>query len=223
MPIFKASKSYLNYDDILQLDCCFSVCHINYDNSPIFNKIDGKTVATESRKNSLSCIEKVNDVIGDLYEFNGTEKNYKSSDRISLWKVYWFEYINAFDNLIVSFPKSIATVYIGRHAIEIGLKYLLLKKIGKVVKEHDLGKLSKLLYSNYDIEDSYMKDVDTFCELYCKYIEGGNVEYFRYPEYKNNIFFAGNCLDINWISYNFMLVILKLIHFAGLDDEIKSH
>jgi len=28
--------------------------------------------------------------------------------------------IYAFNNLIVSFPKSIATVYISRHAIEIG-------------------------------------------------------------------------------------------------------
>ena len=26
--------------------------------------------------------------------------------------------------------------------------------------------------------------VNVFCEKFCKYIEGGNVEYFRYPEYK---------------------------------------
>lgn len=66
-----------------------------------------------------------------------------------------------------------------------------------------------------------MKYVNEFCEIFGKYIEGGNAEYFRYPDYKKNNFFAGNRLDIKWISYNFSLIILKLIHFADLDTKFK--
>ena len=130
------------------------------------------------------------------------------------------EYINAFDKLIELLPNSVVTTYVGRQAIEIGFKYLLLKKNGRIEATHDLGKLSKLLFTEYDINDSYMDWVETFCEKFCKYIEGGNVEYFRYPEYKKNSYFAGNRLDIEWISYNFVLIILKLIHFADLETEV---
>lgn len=210
----------LNYDDILQLDCGYSVCHINYGKSPKFGKEDGKFIAISSRKNSISSNEKNDDVIGFLNIFNGTEKNYNKNDRIALWKAYWIEYINAFNNLTICLPKSIVTVYVGRQAIEIGFKFLLLKKTGQVTKKHDLGVLSNMLYTNYDIKDNYMKDVDSFCKLFCDYIEGQNVEYFRYPEYKKNNFFDGNRLDIKWITHNFALIILKLIHFSNLDNEI---
>lgn len=53
-----------------------------------------------------------------------------------------------------------------------------------------------------------------------KYIEGGNPEYFRYPEYKSSQYFAGNCLDAKWLSYNFALILLKLLHLADLEKEI---
>ena len=69
----------------------------------------------------------------------------KKEDKILLWENYWLEYINAFDNLINILPNSIVTVYVGRHTIEIGIKYLLLKKIGYVKNEHNLGILSNLL------------------------------------------------------------------------------
>lgn len=114
----------------------------------------------------------------------------------------------------------LATIYVGRQAIEIGFKYLLLKKTGKINITHDLGELSALLFIEYDINESYMDWVDVFCEMFCKYIEGGNVEYFRYPEYKKNTYFAGNRLDIEWLSYNFALIILKLVHFADLDIQV---
>ena len=84
---------------------------------------------------------------------------------------------------------------------------------------HDLGELSNMFLTECNINDSYMDGVDVFCERFCEYIEGGNVEYFRYPEYKKNTYFAGNCLDIGWLSYNFALIILKLLHFADLDTE----
>lgn len=128
------------------------------------------------------------------------------------------EYINAFDKLINSLPDSVVTIFIGRQAIEIGFKYLLLKQNVQIPKTHNLEELSDCLYLNYNISNSYMNDVDSFC----KYIEGGNVEYFRFPEYKANTYFAGNRLDINWLSYNFALIILKLVHFANLESEMQE-
>lgn len=220
MNIFKMYKTELNHKEILQIDGAFSALHVNYNESPVFNGIDAKNIAIDSRKNSISSQNVIEDVLGNMKSFNGTEINYSRDDRILLWKSYWLEYINVFDKLIASMPKSIVTIYVGRQAIELGFKYLLLKKTEKIEKTHDLGKLSSLLYAEYSIEESYMKDIDSFCGLFCKYVEGDNVEYFRFPEYKKNAFFAGNCLDLEWISYNFALIILKLLHFANLDDEV---
>ena len=217
MNIFKSYKS--NYKDSIQVDGAFSATHINYGESPVFHGTDSTKMAEKSRKNSLSSMDSIKDLTAVVYSFNGTEQNYKMEDRVSLWKNYWLEYIDAFDKLTEILPDSVVTVFIGRHTVEIGLKYLLLKKTGKVEKSHDLGELSALLFSEYNIKANYMACVDGYCELYCEYIEGGNVEYFRYPEYKKNAYFAGNRLSISWLSYNFCLIILKLIHFDGLDSE----
>ena len=67
-----------------------------------------------------------------------------------------------------------------------------------------------------------MDGIEPFCKNYCSYIEGGNAEYFRFPQYRQDAYFAGNRLDIEWLSYNFALVLLKLIHFADLDEELKN-
>lgn len=210
----------LSYEDVLQLDGAFSVVHINYGKSPVFNGIDSKYMSKSSIKNHLLSLDHIENIDEYLYSFDGTEKDFNSNDRITLWKNYWMEYMNAFDKLIISLPSSVVTIYVGRQAIEIGLKYLLLKKNGQIKKTHDLEKLSNLLFSEYAIEDNYMNDVNKFCRLFCQYIEGGNVEYFRFPEYKKNTYFAGNRLDISWLSWNFALVLTKLIHFAGLDDKM---
>lgn len=162
MKLFKTFGNELSYKDILELDGAFSAAHINYGKSPIFNGIDSKDLAKISRKNSLSSEEKIEDVIGCICSFNGTEKDFKKSDRILLWKIYWMEYINAFDKLIDSLPNSVVTVYVGRQAIEIGFKYLLLIKTGQIDKTHDLEKLSNTLFSTYNISDSYMNGVDLF-------------------------------------------------------------
>jgi len=47
------------------------------------------------------------------------------------------------------------------------------------------------------------------------------IQNIRYPDYKKNTFFAGNNLDIKWISYNLSLIILKLIHFADLEAKFN--
>lgn len=219
MDIFQAIGENLNYNDTLQLDGAYSVAHINYGKSPQFNGVDSKNVAKNSRKNSLSSQEYIEDVLENLLVFNGTEKCYKKADRILLWKNYWLEYINAFDKLTNILPKSIVTAYIGRQAMELGFKYLLIKKniTEKDLKTHNLKVLSDLLWSEYLIDENYMEDIPDFCCAYCKMIEGENAEYFRYPEYNKSTYFAGNQLDIEWLSYNFTLIILKLLHFAGLE------
>lgn len=127
MVFFKPLGSEVSYKDVLQLDGAFSLLHINYDKSPIFNGVDSKNFSLNSRKNSLSSEEKIEDVISCIDFFDGTEKNFKKDDRISLWKNYWIEYINAFDKLVVLLPSSVVTIYLGRQAIEIGFKYLLIK------------------------------------------------------------------------------------------------
>lgn len=205
------SNNNINYNNQLQLDSTFFKNHINYNKKVIFNN---KSINNIDNKVS-------NDYnVNDIYLYDGTEDNLNKKDRILLWKNYWLEYINSFINLTKVLPHSITTIYVGRHAIELGIKYLLLKKTKTIIKSHDLKELSNKLYLEYNIKDDYMKDIDTFCKLFSKYIESGNVEYFRFPEYKSNKYFAGNILDIQWISYNFSLILLKLIHFAGLDDEI---
>ena len=209
----------LSYDGILQVDGAFSVAHINYGQSPRFNGVDAKNIAKESRRNSISSLEKVDNVFDCLQLFNGTEKYYSRNDQVLLWRLYWDEYMNVFDRLTELLPSSIVTIYIGRQAIEIGLKYLLLLKTGKISKTHDLGELSIELTKVYNPEDSryaFLKWIDIFCLNYCKYIEGENPEYFRYPEYKNNAYFAGNRADIGWISYNFALILIKLAHLEKL-------
>lgn len=74
-----------SYDDILQVDGAFSVAHINYGQSPRFNGVDAKNVAKESRRNSISSLEKVDNVCDCLRLFNGTEKDYSRSDQVLLW------------------------------------------------------------------------------------------------------------------------------------------
>lgn len=220
MNIFKNLGKDLSYEDLIQLDGASAVAHINYNKSPIFNGVDGKDIAKKSRKNSLSSVEQIKNITECIFSFNGTEKDFKKDDRILLWKSYWLEYINAFDKLTTLLPDSIVTIYVARQSVELGLKYLLFKKTGKITKTHDLEELSSLLDSEYNINDEYMAEVSPFCRIFSNYIEGGNVEYFRFPEYNGNEYFAGNRLDIQWLSYNFALIILKLIHFANLDDEI---
>lgn len=220
MQFFKTLGTKLSYNDILQIDGAFSVTHINYGESPVFCGVDSKTLAKDSRKDILPSKEKITDVTEMIELFDGTEKDLKKEDQISLWESYWMEYIHAFDKLASLLPKSVVTVNIGRHAIEIGFKFLLLRKNGEIPLTHDLEKLSDSLFDEYKIDDSYMQFVDVFCRKYCKYIEGGNAEYFRYPEYKKNKYFAGNNLDIKWLTYNFALIILKLLHFSHLDVDV---
>ena len=223
MALFSSFGESLSYQSVLQLDGAFATAHINYGKSPVFVDLDGRELAQGSREGSLSEEEHIDDVLACVRDFNGTESDCKQQDRIELWKCYWLEYIHAFDVLASELPDSVVTAFVGRQAVELGFKYLLLVRTGRPLLGHNLGKLSRaLLCGSSETDGGYLDYVVEFCEEYSRYIEGEHPEYFRFPDYKANEFFAGNRLDIPWLSYNFALILLKLIHFAGLDDEVLT-
>ena len=130
----------IDYKDPLQLDGAFSEAHKNYGKSPIFNNCVSSNFASSSRNGSVSSVSKMNDVCESIRDFDGTEKE-------RLWKMYWLEYINAFDKLTVELPHSVVTSYIGRQAIELGIKYILLIKTSSFPQTHDLAALSEKLFA----------------------------------------------------------------------------
>lgn len=223
MNIFEKYK--ISYKDIIQFDGAYATCHVNYNKSPIFNGVSGKEIFNNNIQHvSLDNVLKDRSI---LYSVRDVESNLQDEQRLLIWKRYWLEYINAFDKMLDVLPDSIATIYIGRHAIELGLKYLIKMKDIEPIKEHSLKKLVDKLMEKYNVTDDYMKDIKSFCDKYSDYIEEGYAEYFRYSEYnkknKDDEFFAGYHLDIGWLSYNFAVILLKLIHFSGLDDEFVSN
>ena len=200
------SFGQLSYCDALQVDGAFYASHINYGKAP---KFGGASITRRPR-------------VGSLSSKDGTEQGLKKADRLELWKKYWLEYIDAFDKLASLLPESVVTVFVGRQAIEIGIKFIILNSSGKLMKGHDLGVLAGELFSECTITENYMDDIVEFCNKYSSHVEGNNPEYFRYPQYKHDAFFAGVLLDIEWLSYNIAIILLKLIHFANLDQELPK-
>lgn len=219
MALFSSFGGKLRYTDALQLDGAFSGEHVNYGESPEFNGRDGRQLAQGSRAASVSAAGSLENVFDVWREFDGTEAGCGKSDRLELWKQYWLEYTRAFDLLAAELPASVVTAYIGRHAIELGFKYLILSRGETYSQVHKLCELSRAALSGVSEAASYLDWVVDFCERYSQYIEGGKVEYFRFPDYNGGRFFAGNRLDIHWLAYNFALILLKLVHYAGLDKE----
>lgn len=218
MKLFKSFGKEFNYESILQLDGAFYRCHLAYEKEAIFHDTEDNIINSSLREDDGLLLEGTENLYKQVRNFDGTVKYFSKDEQKRIWKKYWMEYNYAFDKLIDILPNSIVTAFVGRQAVELGLKYLLLKKTDNIIKSHNLDELAKAVFAEYVVSDDYMKNIVTFCEYYCTYIEGDNVEYFRYPEYKNDAYFAGNMLDINWLSYNFALVVLKLLHFAGVED-----
>ena len=208
-----------SYKDILQVDGAFAVTHFNYAKSPVFDGLNATSIVGKEIENRIRTGLDFADIPSSLNDFKGTLKDYDKLDRLRLWKSYFMEYANAFGHLIRVLPKSIVTIFVARQAVEIGMKYLLLNKSDCIITTHNLKWLVEELYKTYNIYDNqqydYMKWVDVFLENYSVYIEDKHPEYFRYPEY-SNVYFAGICYDIEWLSYNFYLIILKLLHMAEL-------
>lgn len=222
--MFSSFGGKLDYRDIIQLDGAFALSHENYGRSPEFV---GES-ARDHFKGAPGGACRFDDLSGiaeALRTFNGTMDSYRKCDQLRLWKSYWLEYIHVFDHLCSALPDSVVTVYIGRHATELGLKYLrrsLFDDFSKDAGGHDLGKLAKELLSRLGETEPYLDGAVEFCATYGDFVEGGNAEYFRYPEYKPHAYFAGAHLDVRWLSYDFALVLLKLLHLAGLDDVGSS-
>lgn len=93
---------------------------------------------------------------------------------------------------------------------------IIIKNIINNGTNSQLERISRFNVGKYSIEEPYMGEIPDFCNCYSKMLEGDNVEYFRYPEYSRKRYFAGNRLDIEWLSYNFALILLKLLQFANL-------
>ena len=113
MKKFKKYGNDISYRDILQVDGANATHHALYGKSPVFNGISAKNIEDELKK-----------------------------DKICRWKEYWVEYINAFDKLINILPDSVVTINVGRQAVEIGFKYLIVKKNGEIRKSDRTHNLS---------------------------------------------------------------------------------
>lgn len=214
----------VNYTDLIQLDGAFYGFHIKYGKSPNFNSKNLNLSNTNLKKENVTNNKNIDET--NVFEIKGIETDYSTNDKIELWKNYWLEYINAFNKLTEILPESIVTIFIGRHAIELGIKYLLISKNIKIENTHDLGSLIDVFLKNNDNLASYMNGISEFCHLYTEYIESNYVEYFRFPDYKGKkikSFFAGNLLDIKWVSYNMAIILLKLLHFANLESEFINN
>lgn len=222
MSLFASFGNELSYEDVIQLDEAFAATHVNYGKAPLFNGAPHEDSSWESRKEFIfSSGLSIEETVERIRSVDGTATDFGVAERTALWRDYWLEYINIFNVLTGTHPDSVATVFVGRRAIEIGFKYLLFKNTYHFPKTHDLGVLSREFLSAYGVGGKYLEYVDDFCVLYCKYLEGGNPEYFRFPEYKSNNYFAGTCLDLKWLCHNFALILLKLIHFDHLDAVFK--
>lgn len=207
----------IDYQTPVSLDGAFYAFHQLYGKHPIFHNTTSEEKTITSYSDAEQPIEPFS--IERAKTIDGTKHSTSQESAESLWEQYWYENIEAFRILTESLPQSIVTAYVGRQAIETGFKYLLKKRHAIFHKNHDLGYLADVLFQTYHLFDiPYMEYVDSFCHSYCKNIEGNNPEYFRYPEYKNSKTFAGTDLDIQWLSYNFALILLKLQH---LDNETK--
>lgn len=135
-------------------------------------------------------------------------------------KHYCLEYTRAFDLLAEELSASVVTAYIGCHAIELGIEVLILRRGEAFSMVHKLGELSRAALSGVMESEPNLNWVVDFCERYSQYIEDGKVEYFCFLDYGSGCFFADNRLDIHWLAYNSALILLKLIHYAGLDEEL---
>lgn len=198
MKLFSALGANIDHQDPIQLDGAFSSQHALYERGPVFSDT---TASSLSKKLDLES---------------------DNRKRLELWKHFWLEYIDSFDALTAVRPDSVATAYLGGHAVELGFKYLMLAKTNSTIRTHDLGALAKAVEDEYDPIPSYYDWVVDFCTLYQKHVKEGHIEYFRYPEYGHTTpdsLFKGMRLDIRWISYNLALITLKLLHLAGIESE----
>ena len=159
MKLFTALGANINYRDPIQLDGAFPSQHTLYEKNPAFSDI---TASSPSKKLDLES---------------------DNRKRLELWKHFWLEYIDSFDALTTARPDSVATAYLGGHAVELGFKYLLLAKTNSFIRTHDLAALAKEVNNEYGPLPTYCDWIVDFCTLYQTYVEEGHIEYFRYPEY----------------------------------------
>lgn len=219
------STTGITYKDDFCLDQSFPSYHVNYNNSPLFNgrRIDQAGLTSlEATIPSEGFNSEKHDVMEFALSYDDLAKSCDPQDLLELWKAEWLEYFKAFDKLACQLRESIVSLFLGRHALELGFKYLRLKQLKAISFTHNLAKLSSGVFDNSDFESDSLGCILSYLDYYQAYIEGNTPEYFRYPEYKKDgkpVYFGGIHLSINAIIQDIALANLKLIHFAGLDKE----
>lgn len=144
MSLFASFGNELSYEDVIQLDGAFAATHVNYGKAPLFNGAPHEDSNWESRKEFIfSSGLSIEETVERIRSVDGTATDFGVAERTALWRDYWLEYINIFNVLTGTHPDSVATVFVGRQAIEVGFKYLLFKNTYHFPKTHDLGVLSR--------------------------------------------------------------------------------
>lgn len=128
MSLFASFGNELSYEDVIQLDGAFAATHVNYGKAPLFNGAPHEDSNWESRKEFIfSSGLSIEETVERIRSVDGTATDFGVAERTALWRDYWLEYINIFNVLTGTHPDSVATVFVGRQAIEVGFKYLLFK------------------------------------------------------------------------------------------------
>lgn len=226
MRLFEVLDEKMSHSDTIQVDGAFAIVHVRNDVTSELHEANAGAGSAQSGSLEMGSAEYAGTFCASTGSFVGTKSELSMEERLDLWRRYWYEYISAFDTLTRALPDSVATAYMGGHAVELGFKYVLLAKSGSVERTHSLGRLSELVIRRFANKEKYLDWVVEFCESYELYLKGGHFEYFRYPEYGKGVaseYYAGSCFDVSWISYNLALITLKLLHLSGLDVECERY
>ena len=128
-------------------------------------------------------------------------------------------------------------MYVGRHAIELGFKYLLLKQTGEIIKSHNLEELASETYYAYSITEEYMDD-----EMWLKVrseVKRAVWEFNIWEKYnhqqmlfklKSEIYYGmlyKTCTDIDIITLNvltaFILAVSYILAVENRDNNWELH
>ncbi len=154
-----------------------------------------------------------------LYDTNLDITKIDNMSEIQYWYQYWIAYMNAYKSLEKT-NNTIATLYVGRHTIELGFKLMIIMAGSAPEFTHDLSKLATKAFSLYDTSIyNNIEVAERFLFNYQKSIESDTVECFRYPMAKNNAMFQNFELDGKWLMYSFDAIIDTQKYFITRNSD----
>lgn len=178
MRLFEVLDEKMSHSDTIQVDGAFAIAHVRNDMTSELHEANTGAGSAQSGSLEMGSAEYVGTFHASITSFVGTKSGLSMEERLDLWRRYWFEYISAFDTLTRALPDSVATAYMGGHAVELGFKYVLLAKNGSVERTHSLGRLSELVIRRFANKEKYLDWMVEFCESYELYLEGGPFRIF---------------------------------------------